>query len=90
MRRRPPLLTDTQWGRILPHLPKPKTKPKGSRPRADDRACLEGVFWVLGTDARRDLPEQYPSPATCWRRLGEWERQDVWLTPVASLSRGPR
>lgn len=36
---------------------------------------------MLRTGARwRDLPAQHPSPATCWRRLAEWERQDVWRT----------
>jgi transposase len=76
-----PFLTDAQWARIAPLLPQPKRRPHGGRPRADDRACLEGILWVLRTGARwRDLPDRYPSPATCWRRLGEWERQDVWLT----------
>ena len=79
-RRRRPLLTDAQWARIALHLPKPKAKPKGGRPRADDRACLEGILWILRTGARwRDLPEQYPGPVTGWRRLVEWDRQDVWL-----------
>jgi transposase len=73
------LLTDAQWARIAPLLPKRKRNPKGGRPRADDRACLEGILWVLRTGARwRDLPPEYPSPATCWRRLGEWEALDVW------------
>jgi transposase len=41
---------------------------------------LEGILWVLNTGARwRHLPPQYPSPATCWRRLRDWEEQDVWL-----------
>jgi hypothetical protein len=53
----------------------------GGRPRADDRGCLEGILWVLRTGARwGDLPSRYPSPATWWRRLAEWQRQDVWLT----------
>jgi transposase len=34
---------------------------------------LEGVLWILQTGARwKDLPERYPSPSTCWRRLKEW------------------
>ena len=75
-----PLLTDAQWARIAPLLPKPRRYPKGGRPRADDRGCLEGILWVLRTGARwADLPARYPSPATCWRRLAEWERQEVWL-----------
>ena len=75
-----PMLTEAQWARIAPLLPTRKRNPKGGRPRADDRACLEGILWVLRTGARwRDLPKDYPSPATCWRRLAEWERTDVWL-----------
>lgn len=75
-----PLLTDAQWAHIAPLVPKPKRTPLGGRPRADARACFEGILWVLRTGARwRDLPAQYPSGVTCWRRLGEWERADVWL-----------
>jgi len=74
-------LTDEQWARIAKHIPKPQAKPKGGRPRADDRQCMDGILWVLRTGARwRDLPESYPAPVTCWRRLGEWEREGVWLT----------
>jgi len=73
-------LTDEQWARIKPHLPKPKKGRKGGRPRVDDRGCFEGCLWILRTGARwKDLPKEYPSPATCWRRLAEWERNDVWL-----------
>lgn len=75
------MLTDAQWAKIAPLLPKPHRSPLGGRPRAADRACFEGILWVLRTGARwRDLPAQFPSPATCWRRLAEWERQDVWLS----------
>ncbi len=74
------LLSDDQWAHIAPLLPVPPAKPLGGRPRADDRACFEGILWVLRTGARwRDLPPQYPSSVTCWRRLGEWERAEVWL-----------
>lgn len=74
-------LTDAQWVRISRLIPKPKAKPKGGRPRADDRAVMEGILWVLRTGARwRDMPSQYPAYATCWRRLGEWEAAGVWLS----------
>jgi len=75
------LLTDAQWERISPFLPKRTSSPRGGRPAADDRACLEGILWVLRSGARwRDLPERYPSPSTCWRRLTEWEGEGVLLT----------
>jgi len=25
------------------------------------------------------LPVEFPSPSTCWRRLRDWEEQEVWL-----------
>jgi len=79
-RRRKPLLTDTQWEQIEPLLPPlPKSK-RGGRPWALNRAVLEGILWILRTGARwQDLPERYPSPSTCWRRLKRWEEQGVWL-----------
>ncbi len=72
-----PYLTDQQWlviADLFPH------KPTGGRPRVHPRACLEGVLWVLVSGARwKDLPERYPSPATCWRRLKEWTESGVFL-----------
>ena len=60
------------------------------RPRADDRRILEGILWVLRTGARwQDIPREYGSPTTCWRRLqqgeqsGVWER--IWRAMLASL-----
>ena len=71
-------LTDAQWELVRRHIPKVQTTSRGGRPRADDRACFEGILWVLRSGARwKDLPEDYPSPSTCWRRLVEWEGDDV-------------
>jgi transposase len=67
------VLSDEQWQRIAPHLPEHAPSPKGGRPRADDRQCLEGVLWLLRTGARwQDIPVDLPSGSTCWRRLQEW------------------
>ena len=69
-------LTDAQWRRIQPLLPRPATT---GRPRADDRTTLNGILWVLRTGARwRDVPRQYGSPVTCWRRLVTWQSSGVW------------
>lgn len=73
-------LTEEQWKRIEPLLPISKPSPKGGRTRAPNRACLEGILWVLRSGARwKDLPKEYPSPSTCWRRLAEWEEEGLWL-----------
>lgn len=72
------VLTDGQWERIAPHLPAHPPSPKGGRPRADDRACLEGVLWLLRTGARwQDIPVDLPSGSTCWRRLQGWAAEGV-------------
>jgi transposase len=72
-------LTDRLWERVRPLLPPPTPRPKGGRPRADDRACFEGIVHVLRTGVRwRDLPEGFPSPATCWRRHRDWTEAGVW------------
>ena len=69
-------LSDAQWKLIQPWLPAPKRR---GRPRADDRRTINGVLYVLRTGCRwRDLPGEYGSSVTCWRRLNQWQEQGVW------------
>ena len=69
-------LSDVQWNLIAPQLP---PKKRMGRPRADDRKTLEGILWVLRSGARwQDVPREFGSPTTCWRRLKEWEEAGVW------------
>jgi transposase len=71
-------LTDEQWKKIAPLIPKPPPRPKGGRPRANDRSVFEGILWILKTGARwKDLPDRYPHPSTCWRRLRQRYETDV-------------
>ena len=80
MRRYGRLLTDAQWEKIEPLLPRPRKRPRGGRPPAANRRVLEGILWILRSGARwQDLPSEFPSPSTCWRRLRDWEEQGVWL-----------
>ncbi|WP_391503298.1 transposase [Botrimarina mediterranea] len=70
----------------------PRWDARGGRPREDNRACLEVVLWMLSSGARwRHLPERYPSPSTCWRRLGEWQAEgildEVWQSLLVIGSR---
>jgi transposase len=74
------LLTDAQWEEIQPWLPKRPNRPQGGRPPANNRKVLEGILWILRSGARwQDLPDEFPHPSTCWRRLRDWEEQGVWL-----------
>ena len=79
MRTYKPELTDAQWRKVEPLLPLLKPGKNGGRPWADNRATFEGILWILRTGSPwRDLPERYPSPATCWRRLRKWEEEGIW------------
>ena len=72
--------TEAQWGKIRGHLPAAKPRPKGGRPPVEDRRCLEGILWILWTGAPwSELPREYGSSTTCWRRLRAWEERGVLL-----------
>ena len=78
-KRRERELNDRLWERVAPLLPPPVPKPKGGRPRADDRACFEGIVYVLRNGLRwNDMPERFPSGPTCWRRHAAWTGDGVW------------
>lgn len=84
-------LSDAQWARIAPQLPRRKRSPRGGRPRADDRQCFEGILWILWTGAPwRALPGKYGSSTTCWRRLRQWEEDGtllkLWRAFLAELN----
>src|SRR3954469_11085548 len=87
MKNRQKLLTGEQWELIEPLLPQGKRRRDGrGRPSASNRACFEGILWILQTGAAwRFLPEEFPSPSTCWRRLKQWEDQGVWLEAWRTL-----
>src|SRR5258708_35959850 len=75
-----PLLTEVQWKKIAPLLPKARKHRKGGRPWIENRRVLEGILWILRSGARwQDLPEEYPHPSTCWRRLRGWEGRAISL-----------
>src|SRR5215471_21466859 len=35
--------------------------------------------------AWRFLPDEFPSPSTCWRRLKQWQEQGIWLDAWRTL-----
>ena len=75
------LVSDELWEIIEPLLPEEPPKPKGGRPRIDDRAALTGIVFVLKSGIPWEmLPKEMGcgSGSTCWRRLREWQEAGVW------------
>ena len=75
-----PLVPDDLWAVIEPLLPPELPKPKGGRPRCDDRAALTGIIFVLRSGIPWEmLPRELGcSGMTCWRRLRDWQEAGVW------------
>jgi transposase len=75
-------VSDELWERIQPLLPVRSRRHRWpGRLPLDDRACLNGILFVLLTGISWvDLPQQlgYGSGMTCWRRLRDWTTAGVW------------
>jgi len=75
------LVTDELWEVIEPLLPEEPPKPKGGRPRIDDRQALTGIIFVLKSGIPWEmLPQEMGcgSGMSCRRRLEEWQEAGVW------------
>lgn len=71
-------LTDEQWQKIAPVMPKQIFK-KGGRPRANDRDTVNGILWTLVTGKKwNELPKKYGSSMTCWRRFQFLQNKKIW------------
>jgi transposase len=70
-------LTNEEWGVISSFLP-PKPK-RGRRASSDDRSLINGILYVATTGCRwREMPREYGSYATAWRRLRRLQEAGVW------------
>ena len=56
-------------------------KPRGGRPRIDDRVTLTGIIYVLKSGIPWGMLLKglgLGSGVTCWRRLRDWQKAGVW------------
>jgi len=75
------LVTDELWRQFEPLIPKHRKSRKGGRPRKDDRACLEGIVYILrGGIAWHLFPrtEFGIGKSTCFDRFTEWSKAGVF------------
>ncbi|WIY00755.1 IS5 family transposase [Amycolatopsis mongoliensis] len=76
------VVTDELWDRLEPLIPVyPRRFRHPGRRRADDRAALEGILYVVRTGIGWNrLPTALfgASGATCWRRLAESHESRAW------------
>lgn len=80
---------DELWEVVEPLLPEQGDKPRGGRPRVEDRVVFGAIVFVLITGiAWRHLPSELGcSRATAHRRLGQWQRAGVFAALHRELLR---
>jgi putative transposase len=70
------------WRRIRRLLPKAKPKPQGGRPLADDRAVLNGIWYVLWTGCQwKAVSREWfgVCSSTLHQRFQQWQQAGIFL-----------
>jgi transposase len=76
-------LTEAQWARLLPILPRQASGPKATR---GDRLFIEAVLFRAKTGMPwRDLPERFGPWKSVYNRFSNWARKGHWATIFREL-----
>jgi len=76
-------LTDEQFGRLQPLLPRDTR----GKPRVDDRRVISGIVHVLKSGGRWvDAPSQYGPRKTLYNRYVRWAAKGVWTDLFHALA----
>ena len=79
-------LSDFQYARLAPLLPKHDHDGKAGRPWLPHRTVINGILWILHTGAPwRDLPERYGKWNSVYVRFRRWAEQGVWDAILETL-----
>lgn len=81
-------ITDEQWERIVPLFPELSARGHRvrGRPLTDTRAVLNGVLWVIYSNAAwASIPKRYPPYQTCHRRFAAWYAAGIFKQVLACL-----
>ena len=72
-------ISDSLWEQIEPLLPPEPPKPKGGRPRMDDRKAMEAILYMLRSGCKwGGIPRSLGAPSTVRRRFREWQELGVF------------
>src|SRR6202051_1926596 len=83
MRKQLYWLSDTEWKRLEPLLPRGR---RGAH-RVDDRRGISGIVHMLRSGARwRDCPPEYGPYTTIYNRFNRWSRQGLWFVMFEALT----
>jgi putative transposase len=73
------LLPDEVWERVKIAIPPEPPKPKGGRPRMEERKALNAIFYVLRTGCQWNaLPRCLGASSTVHDRFQLWAEQGVF------------
>jgi transposase len=76
-------LTDEQFARIEPHLPRDTR----GKPRVDDQRVISGIVHVLKSGGRWvDAPADYGPRKTLYNRYVRWAGKGVWVKLFQALA----
>ena len=76
------VFSDEMWAQIEPLMP--VASAKGGRPFRDHRQVIEGIVWRYRTGCPwRDVPAEFGSWKTLWRRHDQYSKDGTWDTIFA-------
>jgi putative transposase len=78
------------WRRVKKHLPRRPRKRGPGRPRADDRAALNGIWYVLWTGCQWKAVQRDwfgVSSSVIHERFQTWQKQGVWEKVLRTMVR---
>jgi len=76
-------LTDAQWGRLEPLLPR---RAQGRKSTKGDRLFVDAVIFRAKTGIQwRDLPERFGNWKSVYNRFRNWAAKDVWAQVFREL-----
>ena len=79
------VLLDDQWARMAPHVIG-DDRSRGTSGR-DNRLLVDAVLWIVRTGSPwRDLPDEFGSWNSTFRRFSRWSAKSVWHRIFAAMS----